>query len=296
MPPRNAFSPSDFSESLSRLKRDGITDLFLIPYYFSTNETSDSIFPTSQTISDSQFIQAIILSQDSGFNVTIKPHIDLLNGQPRYRISPENNQKWCNNYYTILHRYLEISNTLELHKFVIGTELDNVAETDEFIALIAQARKSYMDTIVYAASYDHFVNARIWKYVDILGVDAYFNLDNNTEYSCTSLMDSWNYWLNVISKIATNYGKPVIITEIGYCSNGNSTKNPGTWNNSAGLNIEEQADCYNALLLQACYFDKIIGIFWWQWELGQIGGIDNNDYTPRDKQAEEVLMTYWGNK
>ncbi len=293
MPPRNAFSKSDFNESLSRLKKDGITDLFLIPYYFSNDEHSDSIFPTAQTISDSELVEAIRLSRYSGFSVALKPQIDLLNGIPRYRIVPGNIKKWTEQYAAFIKKYIAISVATGLNRFVIGTELDHVSETDEFIRIVSQARSMFSGQILYAASFDHAINATIWKYVDAIGVDAYFNLDNGSHYSINTLMDSWNYWLDVMSAISSNYGKPIILTEVGYVSRDGATKNPGSWEKSASYNGQVQADCYKALLSQACSCKKIIGIFWWQWELHGIGGVNNIDYTPRDKPAEQVIRDYW---
>jgi hypothetical protein len=294
MPPRNDFVPSDFSEALFRMKEDGVTDLFLIPYYFSSNEHSDSIFPTSQTIQDSSLAQAIRLSCDSGFSVALKPHIDPLNGTPRYQIAPDNMNKWSEQYAAFVGKYLKIATEMGLPRFVIGTELDNVSETNEFIGIVAKARTMYTGKILYAASYDHFVNARIWRYVDALGVDAYFNLDNASDYSMNTIMETWNYWLTIISDVASNYNKPVFITEVGYVSREGVTKNPGSWEYSASYNGKVQADCYKALLSQAGRFKKITGIFWWQWELGGVGGEGNIDYTPRGKPAEQVLKEYWG--
>jgi hypothetical protein len=294
MPPRNDFTPADFSESLSRLKKDGITDLFLIPYYFSPDEYSDTIFPTGQTIEDSALTTAVRLSQDSGFAVALKPHIDLLNGCPRYRINPGAMQKWAEQYAAFIMKYVVFSTAMGLSRFVIGTELDHVSETDEFAAIIAKARTIYNGQILYAASYDHFIDAKIWRHVDAIGVDAYFNLDDAQEHSMNALMESWNYWLNLISEVASNYDKPVIITEVGYCSRDGAASNPGSWETSANYNGKIQADCYKALLSQACSFKKITGIFLWQLELGGAGGADNCDYTPRDKPAEQVIKDYWG--
>jgi hypothetical protein len=294
MPPRNAFTPSDFSESLSRLKKDGITDLFLIPYYFSRDERSDSIFPTGQTIADSALALAIGLAGDSGFSMALKPHVDCLNGVPRYRIDPANMQKWAGHYAAFALHYARISAAMGLQRFVVGTELDNVSETKEFFEIIAKVRTAFTGEILYAASWDHFIDAEIWKHVDAIGVDAYFNLDNARQHSMSALMESWNYWLNVISEVGSSEGKPVILTEAGFCSRNGAAVNPGSWETAPVYNGQVQADCYRALLSQAASFKKITGIFWWQWELGGAGGENNCDYTPRDKPAEKVLKEYWG--
>jgi hypothetical protein len=291
---RNRFIEQDFSESLSRLRKDGVTDLFLVPYWFSHDKFSDSIFHTdSETIRTSDLVCAVSLAKDSGFNVIIKPHIDLLDKIPRYLIQPRSMTKWSKSYLDFIKHYALLSDSLGLKEFVIGTELDIVSETDEFKHIIEEIRKVYKGTLIYASSWDHHVNARVWKYVDVIGVNAWFNLDNSDRYSMNVLMDSWNYRLNELTEVAINFDKKIIITEAGYFSSNGTAKNPGAWENRSGINLDEQKDCYEALLSQACHFEKITGIFWWQWELGKIGGSNNSDYTPRDKPAEQVLEKYW---
>jgi hypothetical protein len=292
-PPRNAFTITDFSESLGRLRSDGVNTLYLVPFFMSENEESNTMDSTSQTLPDSQLITAISLSQSYGFSVVLKPHIDLNNDVPRYKISPADYAIWINNYKRFINRYLRIAINAGLHDFVVGTELDGAVEHEEFYALCDSIRNACSMRLIYAASFNHFTSTALWDHVDIMGVDAYLNLDNNTPPSVTTLHETWNYWLNLISDFSALKGKPMIFTEVGYFSRSTAAQNPGAWSGNPPADCGLQKECYEALLSQACKFDRIIGICWWQWELGQIGGIINNDATPRDKPAEEVMRSYW---
>lgn len=292
-PPRNAFTVSDFSESLNRLRSDGVNTLCLVPFYISENEGSNNIDSTSQTIPDSQLISAISLSQRYGFSVVLKPHIDLKNDVPRYKISPNDYSIWISNYKKFINRYLEIAINAGLHDFVVGTELDGVVEHKEFYKLCDSISSACPIRLIYAASFNHFTSTGLWDHVDIMGIDAYFNLDNNNPPSTNTLHETWNYWLNLVSEFSALKGKPILFTEAGYFSRNTAAQNPGSWAGDPSANCELQKECYEALLSQACHFDRIIGICWWQWELGGIGGINNNDATPRDKPAEEIIRRYW---
>jgi hypothetical protein len=294
MPPRNMFEGNDFRETLGRLQSIGVNTLVLVPYYFSQNENSDSIFPTAQTITDLSLDSAIVYGKQFGFNVILKPHIDLLNGKPRYTISPGNMAVWAENYKRFIEHYYAISLKNGLTNFVVGTELDNVADKTEFISIVQEIKSKFNGTLLYAASYDHFIGSKIWDFVDEIGVNAYFNLDNTDVHSINTMMDSWNYWLNLLSRFAISKNKPLIITEAGYLSREGAAKNPGSWERMGPPNLQEQADCYEALLSQAGLFKDIHGIFFWQWELGGIGGINNSDYTPNGKPAEDIIKKYWG--
>ena len=293
MPPRNAFNSGDFIESLDKLHSLGVNTLFLVPYYFSPDQASDRIYATAKTIPDSQLVRAITLGREQGFAVVLKPHIDLENGEPRFKIVPTDFAAWLANYKTFILHYLEIARSEDLPDFVIGTELDGVSERDGFRRLCDSLRGTSPIRLTYAASFDHFIGTGIWEHVDRMGINAYFNLDNNRPPSRQALRETWNYWLNLVSTFASLKGMPVIFTEVGYFSRTTAAKNLGDWSGNKAPDPDLQGECYAALLSQAWEFPAIKGIAWWQWELGGIGGLENNDATPRDKPAENVIRSYW---
>jgi hypothetical protein len=293
MPPRNAFIAQDYIESLDKLGSLGVNTLYLVPYYFSTDESSGKIYPTSATIPDSQLIQAISLSRERGFAVVLKPHLDLVNGVPRYKISPADYPLWLAGYKAFILHYLEISKAMGLTDFVIGTELDIAVEHKEFQQFCDSLQGSTSIKLTYAASFEHFISTNIWDHVDRIGINAYFNLDNNRPPSISTLHETWNYWLNLVSAFSESKGMPVVFTEVAYFSRSTAAVNPGVWSGNSAPDPAVQRDCYHALLSQAWEFDRIKGIVWWQWELGGIGSMDNNDATPRGKPAEDVIRRYW---
>jgi len=291
---RNSFEENDFNETISRLKSIGINTVFLIPFYITPDVQSDSIDPDENlTIPDSQLCQAISIAKSQSMNVVLKPQLNCRSGKPRFSINPLNYQRWLTNYKVFITHYLSISQKYALRSFVIATELDSVVEKNEFIAFCDSVRKSAGVTIIYSSSFNHFISTKLWPHIDIMGINAYFNFDNSIPPSPAALHESWNYWLNLLSQYSEIKGKPVMITEVGYMSRGNAAKNPGDFSGNYTPDMNVQNECYEALLSQACNFDKIKGIIFWQWELGKIGGITNSDYTPRGKPAEQTIKKYW---
>jgi hypothetical protein len=293
MPPRNRFEYSDFTENVAYLKSIGITTLFLIPYYFTAEPNSNSIDSTSQTIPDSQLYSAISIAQNAGMEVILKPHIDCLNGQPRYTIDPANYELWMNRYRAFIIKYFSIASQFGLKSFVIATELDNIIENQLFISFCDSVRNVSAINIILSTSYNHFVKQDIWKHCDIVGVNAYYNLDNSDKPQEFTLRETWNYWLNTISQQSELNGKPVILTEAGFMSRSNAAANPGDFSGNPSADVALQDKCYDALLSQACKFDNIQGIFFWQWELGALSNEAEKDYTPRGKPAENTIKRYW---
>jgi hypothetical protein len=97
----------------------------------------------------------------------------------------------------------------------------------------------------------------------------------------------------MINQFSELHGKPVMLTEVGFMSRGNAAKNPGDFSGNNPVDYKVQDQCYQALLSQACQFDNINGIFFWQWELGTSEMNSERDYTPKGKPAENTIKRYW---
>lgn len=290
---RNVYRPDEFRDDLSQMRSLGINTLFLIPFHYCSDQFSDSIKATAETIEDSVLELIIISSQQQGFNVILKPHVDLENGKPRYQLNPSNPQSWLNCYRDILYRYVKLSNKYNLSHLVIGTEIDNIADSPIFFSLIQEIRNNYQGAIIYASSFDHFLESDIWQHVDIIGINAWYNLCNNNYCTGSELTESWNYWLTHIDNFSSGKGKPIFITECGFYSREGCAINPGDWSKGGASSPLEQAKSYEALLCQAAHFTNIKGIFFWQWELNNPWNDSSNDYTPEDKEAEHIIRKYW---
>lgn len=271
----------------------GINTVFLIPLHYCSNEFSDTIKATKETIEDSILEEIIKSTINNGLRVILKPHIDLENGKPRYQLQPDNIHKWLQCYQKIILRYALISSKYGLSHLVIGTELDRIVDSPDFIKVINEARNLYQGSIVYSASFDHFLKTELWKYVDVIGINAYFNFCNNDHCTESELTENWNYWLTQINDFSSGKGKPVFITECGFYSREGCAINPGDWSKGGKFSSDEQAKAYEALLCQAASFTNIKGIFFWQWELNNPWNDSSLDYTPEGKPAENVIRKYW---
>ncbi|MBN1981044.1 MAG: hypothetical protein JW795_05910 [Chitinivibrionales bacterium] len=295
----NVYDSADFDLSLQRLCSNGVNTVFLVPHHFSPTEFSDSIFRTNKTIPLSDLDAAIMQCKQKQLAVALKPHINLTNGNPRFRISPRNEGLWQQQYLALMEQYVELSNRHGLPLLVVGTELDAVADKEVFRHIVRAIRGSFAGELVYSSSYDFFIASSLWDMVDYIGVNAYFCLSNSDDPAFSTLLTQWNSRLKLLSAFSQRQGKPVIITEVGYCSKDGCFKNPGDWTIPKQVNMAHQAACYEALLTQALYFPSIQGIFWWHWRLHNNQGKDMShdlDYTPQGKPAEQVIRTYWSDE
>jgi len=295
MPPRNSFNDTDFTRHVYRMKSDGVNSLYLTPSFFQKTESSDSIFRTSQTLADSFLIKAIEIAKNAGMRISIKPHINCLNNVARYLIKPGNYEKWFESYKQCINHYFTLSETYGVYSFVAGTELDNVSENSDFYRFLDSLKNVSTIPILYACSYNHIFETNIWKHVDMLGVNTYYNLDNNLPPSEMAIRETWNFWLDKLDQESELHNVPVVITEAGFMSRSTAAVNPGDFSGAPVCDTTVQKICYEALLSQACFFKSIKGIYFWQWELGEKGKSDSCDYTPANKPAEAIIKEYWGN-
>jgi hypothetical protein len=100
--------------------------------------------------------------------------------------------------------------------------------------IIREARDVYRGKLTFAANFDQFHEVSFWDDLDIIGINAYFELrnlddvsENETLYS--QLDTGWQDTLSGIRSFRDQNGfsdKPVLFTEIGYTYRLNSTVHP----------------------------------------------------------------------
>ena len=90
--------------------------------------------------------------------------------------------------------------------------------------------------------------------------------------------------------------KPIVLAEIGYKSSVGATDEPWQHSPIGAVDLQLQADCYEALL--SSFWDKpwFYGVYWWHWGASpNIGGKFHRGFTPQNKPAEEIIKN-WYNK
>ena len=102
-------------------------------------------------------------------------------------------------------------------------------------ALIAEVRKVYSGPIGYAANFDHYHHVGFWPSLDVMGINAYFELrdrvlpDESEEHLYPLLVDGWRRVLGGIADFRAGQDlgeQPVIFTEIGFTQRAKSTLRP----------------------------------------------------------------------
>jgi hypothetical protein len=139
------------------------------------------------------------------------------------------------------------------------------------------------------------MRVKFWDALDYVGIDAYFPLTDNRERpTLEELRQGWEKWVKEIEAFRKMVNKPVIFPEVGYCSAKGTAKIP--WEEMAGgaLDLELQADCYQALLETFWDRDWFYGVYWWRWGTDvRLGGATNRGFSFQNKPAQNVVVKWY---
>jgi len=253
-----------------------------------------------QTPTDADLTHLIAKAHTLGLKVMLKPHVDLFNDPSRWRgeISMTTNADWAlwfSSYQVFITHYAALAQTTGAEMFAVGTELEDTSgHAAEWRAVVTAVRRVYTGPITYASNHGGEVPVTWWDALDFIGVDAYYPLTTVANPTLTQLKAAWAPTVTMLGNLSANYGKPVLFTEVGYQSQAGTNITP--WKVTSNvLDVQEQANCYTALLEVFRDLPWWRGVFWWSaTPYRNQGGLTDMDFTPINKPAQDVLRLYYG--
>jgi hypothetical protein len=106
------------------------------------------------------------------------------------------------------------------------------------------------------------------------------------------MRSAWTVPLAQLARLADRYHQLILVTEIGYRSVDGAARAPWDFTAEGPVDLREQAEAYQAALERLCSQPWLGGIYWWYWSPRPQGGLEDTDFTPRDKPAEAILREY----
>jgi hypothetical protein len=293
--------------SLDRFKADGGTSVAVNVTWFQDNINSTSIAPNFNMYSanDATVIATIQAIHARGMSVTLKPLVDLANDSNDWRGEIVGGTNWFNGtsgYRAFMNHWAGIAAQNNVQMLDIGTELGGTtSQASGWRSVVSDVRsQGFTGKLTYSANAgDPAIGENVawWDAMDYIGIDAYYPLTSQNDPPLATLQSAWasragqiNSWWNALP---ANQKKPVLFTEVGYCSQTGTNIEPWNWNHSSTPDQQEQANCYTALLSQLwgkqSWFQ---GTYWWNWDVNLHPG-DTLGYPPEDKLAEQVMRQYY---
>lgn len=295
----------EINKSLDDLKDTGANYVAITPGWHTDDLTSSNVDRKSRTPSDELLVYTIERAHSLGLKVHIKPHVDPKTGEWRAKMKPSNRAEFFSNYSSMMLHYARLSETYNVELFSVGSELHGISTDPEnesyWREMISQIRNSYNGELTYNANtgdtiFDESV-LPFWDLLDYIGFSMYQPLSNSYEPTYDEIYQSWRILdKNYVQPMHNQYNKPVMFTEIGYRSMDGTAIDPGDYKVKSNVDVEEQKLLYKVLF---DYWqgkeDYMIGIHLWDWKVDpNPGGLNDDDYTPQNKPALDILKLGFG--
>jgi hypothetical protein len=299
--------------SLRRLATTGANWMALVVTAYQDSPSATTINRLDETTpTDDDLIHVIQRAHSLGLKVMLKPHLDLPNeretGIWRAYIGSEFTTEsewaaWFAAYTDFIVHYAKLAQRYGADQFCVGTELVSTTPREaDWRRVVAAVRDVYDGPLVYAALHGgEEVSITWWDALDFIGVDAYYRLNEcSLGLECPTveaLMAAWEKPKQTMAELSARHNRPILLTEIGYRSFRSSTYQPWeSWMKvPLTLDMEEQANAYEATFRSLYDEPWLAGIFWWQWRADIfLSGPHNDGFTPVGKPAEDVLRAWYG--
>jgi hypothetical protein len=314
--PEVSYEDPDAIVSLSNLKATGANWVAIVVTEYQDFTNSTKIYPqygkdithneyfTYKTETIEGLRRVIEAAHIMGLKVMLKPHIDL-SKEPRYNViwrgnigedftSQQQWHDWFASYEKFIVKYAELAERLNVEMFSISCELIAVSKMDHYWRRVIYAVKQvYSGLLTDSANHDgEEWNKTWWKEMDYIGVDAYYlPIKSNDTIKVMKDIDEQLEGISArLTKLAKQWGKNIIITEVGFCS-GNCLRGEKV----TPFDQYMQAYFYESFIRIFQKNEYVKGYFWWAWNSDpNFGGMDDTCISPQNKLAEGVLRLYYG--
>lgn len=292
-------------ESMANLADTGAGWVSIVPTWYQETASTTLIGPTDNSVTDDGVIHMIQTAHDLGLSVMLKPHVDLW-GDPfgwraeigtHWKGRPGKWDRWFRSYRHFIFHFAELAEAEGVEQFSVGCELiGTTGRASRWRGVVAGVRERFSGTLTYASNWGgEEVGLTWWDAVDLIGVDAYYPLTDENDPSVQELEDAWATTVETLADLSAAWDDmPIIFTEVGYRSVDGTNQHPWDWVEDYPLDLQEQADCYEALF--RAFWDEswFGGLYIWDWSPDPtVGGPTDKDFTPFGKPAEDVLRTWF---
>ena len=288
--------------SIEELASLGIDSISITPFGWQRGLDSTEIhmatFAAAET--DDRLASVVEQAHDVGMRVMMKPHIWISHTDWRGHIRPSGADGWSTwfaSYETFILHYADLSERIGADALVVGVELASSTREhpERWRDLIAEVRRHYSGSLVYAANWDEAEHVIFWDAVDYIGVQMFAPLSERVDPTVEELETGARHYLERYRALSEQSGRPLILTEVGFKSIPGTAISPYTWPEHLGEDavvVDEQAqvDAYCAILSTFGQSEDVAAIYWWKWFSDPATDEeDERGFSPRGKAAESLL-------
>lgn len=297
----NGYLGSTAVSSLEKQASMGSNAIAIVPYT-GMRDPKKAVPLRISRHAGSENVQGIIHSayeaKQLGMASMLKPQIWLRGSWPG-DIKMATQTEWdefFDHYHRWIRHFALIAEIHDIEMFCVGVEFSHatLAQEEKWREIFRSVRGLYQGKITYAANWGYeFEQVQFWDELDFIGLNCYYPLSKSDNPRDKDLKENFNRIKDKIRKVHIEHKKPIVFTEIGFRSSAMPWKNPHA-EEDREYNAEHQARCYEII------FDGIKdeswcqGILWWKFpSYLDYGGLENNSFTPNNKEAEKVVKKWF---
>ncbi|MHB1445405.1 MAG: glycoside hydrolase family 113 [Acidimicrobiales bacterium] len=289
--------------AMNQLAADGINTVSLFVWWWADQPSSTSLSPYGGTQSDASVTSEIDAAHAAGLKVILTPIFVCGGCQGNWRgvMEPSSIPQFFASYRAFMDHYAQLAQADGVWLLFIGSEMTSLeGQTAQWESVIASARQYYSGQVGYEQNWDVIGQPQFLNQVDVVGVSAYFPLDDSADPSESQLLADWtdsrnatyqgHNWVGSLIHLAASTNKPILFGEVGYMASDYAASQPFD-NNYVDNNPTLQANLYQALLQTFSGYSWWMGVAWWEWSDASADA----PRTPKGKAAETLLRNWYVN-
>lgn len=245
-------------------------------------------------------LEAIGQAHALGLKVLLVPHLWVEDGGWRALIDPQTDagwKAWARSYRSFLLAWADVAREGRVEMLSVGVELRSWVTTPRvslFRPIIGDVRAIYPGLLTYSSNWDDVDDTLLWDNLDLIGVNAFYPLTWKKGATKEELINGGRRVAEGLGETARLWGKPILLTEIGYTTRADPAVDPWEWPDAMkDVVIDEraQADAYAGIL--APFLDARFFAGWFVWRTyadpADVSQEAEWGFSPRGKRAELVL-------
>ncbi|MDI1479683.1 hypothetical protein [Polyangium sp. y55x31] len=245
-------------------------------------------------------LHAIAQAHARGLKVFLVPHLWVETGGWRALIDPGDDaawERWAAAYKRFLLTWAAVAAEGGVEMLSVGVELRSFVTTGRaalFYPIIQEVRRVYPGLLTYSANWDDAEDTLIFGELDLVGINAFYPLADKDGAGREALFAGGRKVAEGIERLAAMWGRPVVLTEIGYTTRKDPAIRPWEWPDGmkdVTIDEEAQALAYEALIAPLLDSRSCAGFFVWRYyaDPDDVSQEAEWGFSPRGKLAELVL-------
>lgn len=296
----NGYGSRQAEKALHYLGELGSNAIAIVPYTGTSNPQSSQPLRWSRGAggeNDASVMLSHYGTHQAGMITMLKPQVWVRGGWPGdVDMADEAEwERWFDNYHRWIRHYALLAEIHQMEILCLGTEFRyaTMKHPDRWRDLIHRMREIYHGTITYAANWgEETEHLGFADALDFVGVNFYYPLSESDSPTDEELLASMEHRLSSLDKLSESWGKPYVLTEIGYRSITAPWKHPHADAGNAAMDETDQARCYRAVFTALPNHPRCQGLYWWKWPShDRYAHRVPKSFTPCGKEAEALLKS-----